>query len=141
MNDENHNDLFDIKVTEVSKKYIRKIYPLGLAAFILGITFTLINILISIYFLRTQKGLFDNSFKGIFFSVYPFYSIVYSVLSIVGNYFYFTFLRKIKRSIINADEQSYNLSFKYAYINVLFYVVVMGLSMIIIALEAVALMS
>lgn len=129
------DDLFHIRVNEVSKKYIRKLYPLGLASFVLGNILAVLFILSSIYQLSARSYSFDGSLKEIFYSIYPIYTIAYSSLGVIGNYFYFTFLKKMKQSILNADESSFNLSFKYVYINAVIFVTSTAIGLIFMICE------
>ena len=119
-----NNDLFDIRVNEVSRKFIRKLYPLGLASFILNAIVAIIVISTSIFSLIDQNNPPATSIKEIFtYYGYSIYSIVYSALGIVANYYYFIFLRKLKRSVINSNEDTYNSSFRLAFINTMLFMI------------------
>ena len=141
MNDDVQSELFNIRVTEISKKYIRKLYSVGLVSFILNNSLTAIVISIAVYNIVGREALISGSIKETYFFIYPFYAIAYSALSVVANYFYFSFLRKIRHSVLNADEKSYNLSFKYAYINVLIFMISTILGLIFVILDVLVLLS
>ncbi len=136
MNEETQDDLFNIRLTEVSKKYIRRLYPIGLISFILNNILVVVVISISVYNISKHDSILTGSFKEVYFYIYPFYIIVYSVLGVFGNYFYFTFLRKIKQGVLNVDENSYNSSFKYVYINALLFMTSTILASIFVFLDA-----
>lgn len=141
MNEERKNDLFDISINEISKKYIRKIYPIGVTSFVLNIIFTIIFISLSVYNIVSYGNMSKDTFKEVFYSFYPVYAIVYSVITLIGNYFYFIFLRGMKRCIQNSNEDGFNSSFRYAYLNTLIFCISIILSVIFVVLEMLTIVS
>lgn len=138
MNDESHNDLFEIRVNETSKKIIRRIYPLISITIIVNILLSLILVFISAYSLRRREATAINSLWDWYLLVYPFYMIVYTIIATLGGYFYFLFIKRMRKAVINADEQAYNLSFKYVYRNVILFMISMIMALLFSVIELVA---
>jgi hypothetical protein len=138
MNEEGHSDLFEIRINETSKKIIRKIYPLISISFILNILLALIIICISIYSFREYDHSINGSPKRLYLFIYPFYSIVYSIIATVGGYFYFLFLKKLKWSVVNSDENAFNSSFKYVYRNAVLFLISLTMAFLFTIFEVIA---
>jgi hypothetical protein len=138
MNEENHNDLFEMRVNETSKKIIWKTYPLISITIIVNILLSLILIFISAYSLRHRDATAIDSLWDWYLLVYPFYMIVYTIIATVGGYYYFLFIKKMRKALIDSDEQGYNLSFMYVYRNVVLFMISMIMAFLFSVIELVS---
>ena len=127
--------LFDIKVNETSKRFIKKIYPLVLVSFILACILSFLIIIVEVYGLVGRNYPLNDSFKEKFLFIYSVFNVIYSLASVVVNYFYFTFFRNLRISVINSDEDFYNRAFRYAYINAVIFTGSIVVTLIFVAIN------
>ena len=123
MNGESHNDLFEIKINEGSKRFIRKAYPLVSISFLINSLLCVVFVCLSIYSLIEYRRTDDGTLLQWYLFLYPFYTIMHAIIATVGVYYYFLFNRRMKQSIINSDEVAFNSSFKYLYRNVVLFII------------------
>src|SRR5262245_23503458 len=115
MDNENETDLFEIRVNETSKKFVRKVYPLVSISFIVNILWAILIIGLSVSSFINYFSLKLSGGNIYFFIITPVFSIVHSIIAILGGYYYFLFIKKMKQGINNSDGEAYNLAFKYVY--------------------------
>ena len=138
MNEESHNDLFGIRVNETSKKFIRKTYPFILTSIIANTLLAIIIICIAGYNLLNRDNPSVTSLWEWFLLVYPVYIIVYTIIATTGAYYYFLYIKKMRQSISDSNEEAYNLSFKYVYRNAILFTISMILALIFSVIEVLA---
>ena len=123
MNEESHNDLFEIKINEGTKKLIRKIYPLVSISFVINILLGIIYTSVSIYNFREYPVTIDGTLLQWYLFLYPFYSIIHAIIAVIGGYYYYLFIKNMKQGVVNSDEDRFNSCFKYVYRNAMLFTV------------------
>jgi hypothetical protein len=114
MTPENFN-LFEIRINERGKRYIVKFAAITYTMLVLVIFEATIALFWNIKFLAMNYGEYVNT---LYDRIYPYISIVATVLSIISNVLYLRFPRRLLRAINNNDEyganQAFSLLFKGA---------------------------
>lgn len=132
MQEESSNDLFGIRLNEVGIYYIRKAASLGLIIFSLlaiGSLLTFIRVFKSIYLVFVQfTGPGDWKTFGI--KVISCMWCLIITLNLFGIFYFAKFLRSLGKSVNNTSEQSFNLSFRYIYVNAIIFTWLFALNLI-----------
>jgi len=141
MDNENDKTLFEVKINETSKKLILKIYPLVFLGFIATVFLSAILIWISSYSISKYGRTAGGSIQQWHFFLSPFYSIFYSILGIIGGYFYFLSIKLMKKAATNSDETIFNLAFKYLYFNTILFTITIFISLLFGVLQVIVILS
>jgi hypothetical protein len=127
MDTESHKDLFEIRVNETGKRYLLKFYSFATIIFILNLVVASAFIVIQFdRIIKSGNFKYGDSLSPLtkwYFIVAPFFIIVHTIIGVLGLYYYVFFSKKIKESLRDNDEQQFNLSFQYLYINSLILVI------------------
>lgn len=106
--------LFEIRFTEQGKKFICKFVAISYTIFVLVLfeaaisIFWIVNMLIKRN-VETESSLgFGNTYYD---NIYPYISVLISLMAVVSNFYYIRFPRVLLRSIELNDEDGANRSF------------------------------
>jgi hypothetical protein len=119
MNQSTENDLFGITLTPYGSTYLLRLYNMAKVVFILAILITMIFLTDA----WMQNKIYARNYSNldwltfVMLNIYPIYSIVIAVITIVQIYFYFYFTRQCKRAIQQQQTDLFNASFKWLYRN------------------------
>ena len=120
---QNEPGLFEIRLTEHGKKFIRKFVAISYTILVLIFFESAISIYWGIRLLVTRPFAtadYPEFAQTTYDEVYPYVSILLSLMSIVSNFYYIRFPRVLLRSIELNDElganRAFNLLFKGALI-------------------------
>jgi len=138
MDNENDKDLFDIRINESAKRFIRKTHPLVSISFIANVLLAIVIISVSVYSLRIQGQREVDSIRGFYFFFYPIYTILYTIIATVGGYYYFLYMKNLKKAVINSNEDLFNASFKYVYVNAILFTISMVMAFLFAVFQVVA---
>lgn len=109
MNEE--TGLFEVKFTEQGKKFIRKFVAISYTIFVLVLFSTTVSIIWSITTLTHRIPMEANDSVSIYDAIYPYTSILFSLIALTSNFYYVRFPRVLLRCIELNDEFGANRAF------------------------------
>lgn len=124
MQEESSNDLFGIRLNETGIHYIRK--AAGLAVVI----YVLVAITSLLYFIGAARNVYrlfaissseGNSWHNVSLKLIACSWFLTIILNIFGAHYFVKFLRSLRRSSDENNEPSFNISFKYIYLNAIIF--------------------
>lgn len=118
------DDLFEIKIDETGKAYIRRLVKIAIACFIFSMIWGSIVIMWSIrdaYLYRDYEVSGKNTF--FLYRMQPYIVIVLNILMVLGNYFYVKFFRRLKSGIDTNDSALFNKAFTHLITNAFLFIV------------------
>ena len=137
MNNDDTSDLFEIKLTEDGIRYIRKFAQLVKFVVILGILISIASISSGIYYIL--KNTFDYStldyWKRLYFTLFPFFQCLHSLLFLVQLYFYWRFKKYILVGVNYKNETNFNQAFYELYKNGVWAIITMAIAFIFSAVD------
>lgn len=124
--------IFQVRLTEDGKRYIRKFAAISYALLVLVILQAIIGGYWSVrMILRTATTL--DSLSGykltLYDKVYPYFSIIFSIAGVVSNIYYLKFPRALLRSIDINDEYGANKAFGLVFRGAVIYLFYLSLAM------------
>lgn len=125
MDNQSETILFEIKVNEAAKKFIRKAYPAVSVAFWVNILLALTFICVSVYRISTFSPPGTNDTAEFYFFIAPTYFIIHTLIAITAAYFYFVYIKRIKKDVLNSDENVYNAPFGPLYLDAVLFAIIM----------------
>lgn len=127
---QNESDLFEIRINEQGKKFIRRFVAISYTIMVLVFFESAISIYWTIRILVTKPAdvAYSEYLTTLYDRVYPYLSILFSLMAVVSNFYYIRFPRVLLRSIELNDEsganRAFNLLFKGALIFLLWLLLV-----------------
>jgi len=112
---EEDSDLFQVRLNDQGKKYIQKFATISYSMLVLVIFGSVVAIYWDIKILLMRASLSPNypGFTRTFYDMaYPYISMIFSLLAVIGNIYYLRFPRTLLHSIKINDEFGVNQSFK-----------------------------
>jgi hypothetical protein len=106
---QSESDLFQIRLNEEGKKFIRKFAAISYTMLVLVIFGSAVSIYWNIKMLTTSYGAFTTTLYN---KTYPYVYILFSILAIVSNICYLRFPQVLLRSVKLNDEFGANGAFK-----------------------------
>jgi len=103
--------LFEIRLTEDGKKFVRKLVAISYGIQVLVIFQSAVSIYWSIRIFIMQND-YQRFYTTVYDKIFPYLSIVLALLSLVSNMYYIRFPRQLLRSIELNDEFGANRAFK-----------------------------
>ena len=124
--------LFESKLNESGKIYIRKFATAVRLLILIGALVSLLSLTISmIRFIKMNSfDAFGDKLVQFQYHVYPFYLLVYVVLAILQLYALWKLSIYLSKGADYNDEVSFNESFRYLYRNTIFAVISLGISLL-----------
>ena len=138
MDNDNDKNLFEIRIDEASKRFIRKIHPLVSISFIANVLLAVTIVCVSIYSLKIQRRIPVDSIRGFYLRVYPVYTIIYTLIATAGGYYYFLYVKNLRKAVVLSDEGLFNKSFKYVYLNAIFFTIAMVMAFLFSVFQVLA---
>jgi len=130
-------NLFDVKLNDPGKLYIRKFAVAARILILIGVLISLIFITGTI--IRTVKvdpSIFANNKPlRLQHRIFPFYTVVYSILVFLQLYFYWKVSRCLSRGVNYNNELMFNESFAALYRNALFGIATLFLALLMNAFD------
>jgi len=119
MNQSSENDLFGVTLTPSGSAYLLRLYNLARVVFIFAILIELIFLAETWLQNKLYARNYDNLDLLTYLSlnIYPIYSFVVSVITLVQIYFFLYFARQCKKAIQQQQTDQFNASFKWLYRN------------------------
>ena len=107
-------DIFETRINDLGKLYIRKFSILVRAVIFAGIFISLIHISSTIvrYLLLKPYNFQPGSHDWWDYKLYPYYTLVYCILLYSQLYFYWQTTKYLQRGLMFNDEQTFNKAFR-----------------------------
>ena len=103
--------LFEIRLTEDGKKFIRKLVAISYGIQVLVIFQSAVSFYWSIRIFTMQND-YERFYNTAYDKIFPYLSIVLAVLNLMYNMYFVRFPRQLQRSIEAKDEFGANQAFK-----------------------------
>lgn len=103
--------LFEVKFTEQGKKFIRKFVAISYTIFVLVLFSTTVSIIWSITTLTHRIPMEAKDSVSIYDAIYPYTTILFSLIALTSNFYYVRFPRVLLRCIELNDEFGANRAF------------------------------
>jgi hypothetical protein len=133
MHDNTGSDLFGIRLNETGIYYIRKAAALGVIIYLLVAVMSLLSLIVAI---RNIYEVFDTlyavgSWKGFSVKLIACSWFLTIVLNLFGVHYFVKFLRSLRETVDENNEPSFNLTFRYIYLNAIIFIWLMIINIFI----------
>jgi len=130
---EENKSLFSIQLTETGSSYILKTSRIVAVILVLFLAIAVVSS--SVQFVRLIK---DNPFQpsdsGFMYRIVSMLTFLVTVVNVIAVVFYFRFVRSLRRSIRDMNQDGFNGSFRYLFYNALVILTVVILDILSIIL-------
>src|SRR5438552_3738337 len=113
--------LFQVRLTEEGKNYIRKFAVISYSMMVLVLFVSSVSVYWSI---RSIVRMNNSDYPGfpltLYDKIFPYVTLVFAFLSLASNYLYLRFPRELSNSITLKDEYGANRSFRLLFRGALF---------------------
>jgi hypothetical protein len=124
------DNIFEVKLDETGKSYIRKIYKLSGLLLFGGLILTVfLGIIQIVRFIKHNQSNASGLWPNLILKVYPFINFVLLILNIIALVYYFKFSKGLAKSIADDNPVRFNNSFKYLYSSIVLNLLVVALSL------------
>lgn len=124
--------LFDSKLNETGKKYIRKFAAATRTLLLFGILLSLVFLATNIArMVKIDTDVFLNKAVGLYYKIYPFYSLIYIVVFFSQTYLYWRAGKYLLKGVDFTDESAFNESFAILYRNAVLGIVGLAFSLVV----------